>query len=333
MVINGNSKILSVGVSLPDNIVPSVSLMEEIKSEKRFGIPHNWIDTRVGIINRRYVSSDTKPSDLAIEASIKALSQANINPEYLDLIIYCGIDRDYVEPSTAHVVQYALSSKAICMDISNACQGMISGMSVADAMISSGAVESVLICSGETPSKVVKQFIKQINEQNDDYMRDRLGMLTAGDAGSAMIITRKKENDPAGIQKMLFDSRGQYAEYCYYKHVGNEIEGQMLMKGITDTIGQIHLEMISNTYHYLDWQPENVDFLACHQVGKKSHQGLCQMAEVSESKAPITYKEYGNTTSATIPLCIDIAKPKINDKILFIGGGSGLSSYQGGVIW
>ena len=57
------------------------------------------------------------------------------------------------------------------------------------------------------------------------------------------------------------------------------------------------------------------------------------MAEISVEKAPITYRDYGNTTTATIPLCINIANPRRNDKILLIGGGSGLSSYQGGIIW
>ena len=132
---------------------------------------------------------------------------------------------------------------------------------------------------------------------------------------------------------MLFDSRGEYAEYCYYKYENGVIEGQMLMKGITDTIASIHLSLISNTYHYLDWQPNDVDLLACHQVGKKSVEEICNIAEIPLEKTPITYEYYGNVTTVTIPLALHLAKPKKNDKILFIGGGSGLSSYQGGIIW
>ena len=214
--------------------VSSVSLMEEIKSETRFGIPHNWIDTRVGIKERRFVDSKTKPSDLAIEASRKAINSAGIRSQDIDLIIFCGIDRDYIEPSTAHVVQHTLGSRAICMDVSNACQGIISGISVADAMIGSGSIGTALICSGETASHGIKQFIKRINEEPESYLRDRLGMLTAGDGGAAIVV-QKKDSD-SGIQKMLFDSRGEYAEYCYYKYENGVIEGQMLMKGITDTI-------------------------------------------------------------------------------------------------
>ena len=117
MVISGKSKLCSVGVSLPKNVVSSVSLMEEISSESRFGIPHNWIDTRVGIVNRRFVDSDIEPSDLAREASTMALERAGLKAEYLDLIIYCGIDRNYVEPATAHIIQHELGSRAICLDV------------------------------------------------------------------------------------------------------------------------------------------------------------------------------------------------------------------------
>lgn len=331
MVVNRKSKICSLDVSFPSQIVTSESLMEEIKSESRFGIPHNWIDTRIGIKERRFVDSNTKPSDLAIDASRKALNSAGIMAEDLDLIIFCGIDRDYIEPSTAHVVQNALGTRAICMDVSNACQGIISGLSVADAMIGAGNIETALVCSGETASHGIKQFIKRINEEPESYMRDRLGMLTAGDGGAALVV--QKKDDDSGIQQMLFDSRGEYAEYCYYKYENGVIEGQMLMKGITETIAQIHLSMISNTYHYLDWQPDDISLLACHQVGRKSHEELCKMAEIPKEKAPITYEYFGNVTTVTIPLAIHLAKPEKGDKILFIGGGSGLSSYQGGVIW
>ncbi|MDC0598650.1 ketoacyl-ACP synthase III, partial [Gammaproteobacteria bacterium] len=146
------------------------------------------------------------------------------------------------------------------------------------------------------------------------------------------VLTRA--NTDSGIQKMLFDSRGEYAEYCYYKHGDSGgIEGQMLMKGITNAIEEVHLQMISNTYHYLDWNPEEIDHLICHQVGQKSHESLCEIAEVAIEKAPISYRDYGNITTATIPLNLHFAKPNKGDKILLIGGGSGLSSYQGGIQW
>jgi len=260
------------------------------------------------------------------------LEGAGINAEHISMVIYCGIEKDFMEPGTAHIVQRNLGSRGVCMDVSNACQGIISGISVADAMIASGAIDSALVCSGELASKSVKHFLQNIKEKPAEYLRDRLGVMTVGDAGSAVVLTRKK--DDSGIKNLLFESRGEYAEYCYYRYLENgDVEGQMLMKGITDAINEIHLGMISNCYHYLDWTPANVDTLVCHQVGKKSVSALCNIAEVSESKVPITYRKYGNTATCTIPIGLHIAKPKNGDRILLMGGGSGLSSFQGGIEW
>ena len=332
MVINGKSKISGVGVSLPPQIVTSKSLMEEIQADTRFGLPIDWVDTRIGVEERRLAADGTMPSDLATEASINALEEAGINPEHISIVIYCGIEKDFMEPGTAHVVQNNLGSRGVCMDVTNACQGLISGISVADSMIASGAIDSALVCSGELASKSVKHFLQNIKEMPVNYLRDRLGIMTVGDAGSAVVLTRKDSD--SGIKNLLFDSRGEYAEYCYYRYLENgKVEGQMLMKGITEAIDQIHLGMISNCYHYLDWSSEDVDLLVCHQVGKKSVSSLCKIADIPESKVPITYRKYGNTATCTIPLGLHIAKPVIGDKILLMGGGSGLSSFQGGIQW
>jgi 3-oxoacyl-[acyl-carrier-protein] synthase III len=332
MVINGRSKISGIGISLPPQIVTSQSLMEEIQSDTRFGIPVNWVDTRIGAEERRVASSETLPSDLATEATEYALAESGIKAEHISLIIYCGIEKDFMEPGTAHIVQRNIGSNAVCLDVSNACQGLFSGISVADSMIATGAVDSAIVCSGELASKSVKKFLKKIKNENADYLRDRLGVMTVGDAGSAVVLTRK--DDHSGIKNLLFDSRGEYAEYCYFRYTEDgDVEGQMLMKGITETIEKIHIEMISNTYHYLDWTPDSIDILACHQVGKKSVRSLVQIAEIPENKIPITYKLYGNTATCTIPIALSIAKPYIGDKILVMGGGSGLSSFQGGIEW
>jgi len=332
MVINGQAKISGVGVAIPPQIVTSQSLMAEIQADTRFGIPLNWVDKKIGIEKRRFAEPGTEPSDLATEAAFNALDQANIKPEHIAMIIYCGIEKDFMEPGTAHIVQHKLGSNGVCMDVSNACQGIISGISVANSFIASGAVDIALVCSGELASKSVRKFLQKIKTADNDYLRDRLGVMTVGDAGSAIILTRKDSN--SGIQNLLFDSRGEYAQYCYYKYTEDgDVEGQMLMKGITDKIDEIHLGMISNCYHYLGWTPDMVDYLVCHQVGKKSVGSLCEIAEIPENKVPVTYKKYENTATCTIPLGLNIAKPSRGDRILLMGGGSGLSSFQGGILW
>jgi 3-oxoacyl-[acyl-carrier-protein] synthase-3 len=333
MIVNGSSKIAGVGIHLPSERISSVSLMEEIEAEKRFGIPLNWVDRKIGIVERRFADSRSEPSDLATEASISALARASIDPRHLDMIIYCGIEKDFMEPSTAHIIQKKLGSAAVCMDVSNACQGIISGMTVADALIANGSIETALICSGEQASKVVKQFIQKIKTGPDEYLRDRFGVMTVGDAGSAVVLARGDQQTPSGIKSMRFDSRGEYAEFCYYRYREAGIEGQMLMKGITDTINQVHTEMMPGTYGDLGWKPEEVDHMICHQVGKKSVTDLCNISNVPLDKTPVTYIYLGNTASCSIPIALDYAELKQGDRILLMGGGSGLASFQGGIVW
>lgn len=333
MVVNGSSKIESVGIFLPEERISSVSLMEEIQAEKRFGIPLNWIDRRIGILERRFADCNTQPSDLAAEAAIKALAKSSIDPKHVDMIVYCGIEKDFTEPSTAHVVQKKIGSDAVCMDVANACQGMISGLMVADSMIASGAIDTALVCAGERANKVVKQFIQKINSEPDEYFRDRFGVLTIGDAGSAIVLSRAEHKGTSGIKKLHFDSRGEYAEFCFYRYGEDGIEGQMLMKGMTDTINKVHTEMMPDTYSDLQWNPDEVDYMICHQVGKKSVTDLCDISSVPMEKTPLTYIYLGNTASCSIPIALDYARAERGSKILMMGGGSGLASFQGGLVW
>lgn len=334
MIINGSSKIAGIGIHLPDERVSSVSLMEEIHSEKRFSIPHNWVDRRIGIVERRFADPATRPSDLASEAAANALSKAGIDPSELDLILYAGIEKDFMEPSTAHVVQTKLGApNATCADVSNACQGVISGMTFADSLIANGSIDTALICAGEQASKVVKAFIQRIKDEPDEYFRDRFGVMTVGDAGSAVVLTRSDSTSASGIKAMHFNSMGQYANFCFYRWGIHGIDGQMLMKGITDKINEIHMDMVDDMYRDLAWKPEEVDYMICHQVGKKSVKDFANISRVPMDKVPLTYIYLGNTASCSIPIAMEFADPDVGDKMFLMGGGSGLSNFQGGLIW
>lgn len=332
MVITGNSMIESVGVYLPEQRVSSISLMEEIKSDTRFGIPTNWIDRRIGIMERRMAKPGELPSTLAINASRSAIAKAGIHPRDIDAVIYSGIESDFIEPSTAHVIQHALeASNAICFDMNNACQGTINALAQADAMIAAGHIETALICTTALTSPVMKDFIQLINSKTDEYLRDRLGILTCGDAGAALIIQGKK--NVSGLKNLTIVSQGGWEKHCYYKYDNGVIEGQMLMQGMTQEIDKLHSSMISNTYHYLDWKPENVDYLFCHQVGKKTHQSLSVISGVPLHKMPEIYSLHGNITTCSIPLTMHNTDLKRGENVLIMGGGSGFSSFQGGIVW
>ena len=141
----GNSRIAAVGAYLPDQIVTTDALMHEVNCA-RFGIPENYISKFIGIEEKRVAPLQMCPSELATLASEIALRDAGANADEIDLIIYTGVARDYIEPSTAHNVQKMLGAhKAVCLDVSNACIGFMSGLSIADAYLMNESIQRVLV--------------------------------------------------------------------------------------------------------------------------------------------------------------------------------------------
>ena len=333
MNMTGHCRIASIGTYLPDQVVSSSELMDEIQSEHLFGISNTWIEELTGIHSRRFAASDAKPSDLAIHAGRRALEKCNMDPKDIGMVLYCGIDRDWIEPATSHRIQRELGCiNATCLDISNACHGFSNGISVGDAMIATGAIENVLVVTGEVPSHLIRDVIKDIKENPTlENFHAKVGGFTTGDAGGAVILQRASAT--SGIKNYRFDSRGRYTELCYYKfdHTGKRC-GQMIMDRISAVMIHMHQSLIAGTYKLLNWRPDDVDHLICHQVGSKPHHRLAKLAGISLEKAPTIFQSYGNLTTATLPVTLEVARPQVGDKILILGAGSGLSISQIGLV-
>ncbi len=329
MNMTGHSRIVSIGNYLPDQVVSSADLLDEVHSESQFGIPNTFIEQLTGIHSRRFAKPDEMPSDLAIRAGRSALEKSGLHPSEIGMVLYCGIDRDWVEPATSHRIQRELGCvNAACLDVTNACHGFSNGMSVGDAMIATGAAENVLVVTGEVPSRVVHDCIKDINENPTlENFNNKIGGLTTGDAGGAVILQRASQN--SGVKTYRFTSQGRYAELCFYKFDSTgKRRGQMLMEKISAAALHMHKSLISESYRILEWQPKDVDFLIAHQAGQKVHNRFAELAGIERKKAPSTFEEYGNLTSASIPVTLELANPAAGDKILILGSGSGLSISQ-----
>lgn len=333
MNMTGHSKIASIGTYLPDQVVSSKELLDEIDSESKFGIPNTWIDDLTGIHSRRFAANEDKPSDLAIRAGRQALEKSGLSAKDIGMVLFCGIDRDWIEPATAHRVQRELGCiNATCLDISNACHGFANGMSIGDAMIATEAVENVLIVTGEVPSHLIQDVIRDINANPTlENFHNKVGGFTTGDAGGAVILQRADKK--SGIKNYSFTSRGRYAELCFVKidETGKRC-GQMIMDKISAVMIRMHQSLIKETYETLKWGPDDVDHLICHQVGSKPHHRMAKLAGIALERAPTIFQNYGNLTSATIPVTLDRAQAAEGDRILILGAGSGLSISQIGLV-
>lgn len=328
----GSTRIAGIGAFLPEQRISTDELMHEVNC-RRFRIPEDYISRYIGIIEKRVASPDLAPSDLAVLASEVALKNAGINANEIDLIIYAGITRDFEEPATAHNVQNKLgATKAVCMDVSNACIGFMTGLWMADKFMANGGAESVLICTGEMQSRTVNEFKKTLSETTDkEQFKKVFGVLTVGDAGGAIILQRKESHN--GLQWIKFKSEGTHSHLCTCERTPEGVRGQMIMQDINTETLNLQRTMIKNTYQKLGWDSQDVSKVYSHQIGKRTHQQISEIVGVPLEKWITTYPSYGNLTSATFPVCMHLEKPLKEEKILLLGAGSGISVCQGGLIF
>ena len=144
-----HSRIRSVGYHVPEHRVAS-ELIEQTFELKHFGLPPRSIERITGIRARRVSAADTLPSDLAHLAVLDALVKANLSTKVFDVIVYAAVSRDYLDPSTAQIIQAQLGAKnAFALDVSNACLSIFDGIFLVDALIAGGSVRTGLVCGGE----------------------------------------------------------------------------------------------------------------------------------------------------------------------------------------
>jgi len=336
---NKKAKIYSTGIHLPSEIVKSDDIFAEIHSDTQYGIDTNWMSEKMGIIERRVAPSDAKPSDLAIPAALTAIASApNINPQEIDLVIFCGIERDQPEPATAHIIQDKLGLNArYALDIANACFGFIDGMQMATTYISCGIVKYALIVTGEIPSHVMKSISDRLKKGVDiKTARKLIGALSVGDAGGAVIIGAAEKNEKSGFELFNTMSYSHLAEQCIYKKKSDgSIDGQMMMGQITSNIVNGHFNLIDNTLEKLGW--DSFDWMLSHQMGQRPYDKLSNMNCITPERSIKTLNKLGNITSATFPVnfhkLTSEKSLKSGDKIGGCFAGSGIVVGQFGYIY
>lgn len=334
------AKIYSTGIHLPSEIIKSDDLFAEIGSDIKYGIPTNWMSEKMGIVERRMAPVNSKPSDLAIPAAKNAIDSAEPGiAEDIDLVIFCGIERDQPEPATAHIIQDKLGlNSRYAFDMANACFGFVDAMQVASSYIKCGIVKYALIITGEVPSKVMRAAMQSLKKGVDvKKARNMIGALSVGDAGGAVILGASQENEMSGFSLFNTLSHSSHSEECIYEvnEHGEPVGGQMLMGKITNTILKGHRDIIDETLNSLGW--DSYDWMLSHQMGQKPYNSITNMSKVTPEKSIKTHHNLGNITSATFPVNYDkLLKNKKLTKGDRIGGcfaGSGVVIGQFGYIY
>ncbi len=313
--------ITGVGSYVPDNILTNDDLSKIVDTN------NEWIVSRTGIKERRIADKDLATSDLASLAAQRALADAKIDAEELDLIVVATATPDHLFPSTAAMVQKNLGAKkAAAFDISVGCSGFNYGLVVAANFIKTGMYKKVLVIGAEILSKVV------------DW-DDRNTCVLFGDAAGACVLEPCDES--FGILSSELGSDGVNGDVLIIPAGGSKMpatketveqklhtirmDGKEVFKFAVRVMEKSSLEVLKRA----GLKKEDIDFLIPHQANSRIIDSAMKKLKLSREKIGVNLDRYGNTSAASIPVALDEAlsenKIKKGDNVLLVAFGAGLS--------
>tara|TARA_Y100001970_G_C14240877_1_gene864829 strand:- start:1139 stop:2137 length:999 start_codon:yes stop_codon:yes gene_type:complete len=317
------SYISGIGHYVPEKVITNDDLSKLIDTSDE------WITDRTGIKERRYAEEGTGPSDLAIPAVEKALNDSGLDKSDIDLIIFSTISPDYYLPGAGCILQHKMSFPNIgALDIRAACSGFIYGLSVADQYIKSGAFKNILLVCSEVQSTTM-----------DMSDRGRNVAVIFGDGAAAAIISRT-END-YGVLSTHLHSDGQYCKELWVKEPSTLSSNRLSEDSIKNGDHYVNMngrevfrhavtrfpEVINEALEANNLTTDDIDLLIPHQANLRISKMVQKRMSLPDEKVYNNIHKYGNTTAASIPICISEAlnEGRINkgDLILCAAFGSG----------
>jgi 3-oxoacyl-[acyl-carrier-protein] synthase-3 len=279
-----------------------------------------WIVERTGIRSRHFAERDVASSDLALEASRRALEAAGRQPQDIDLIIVATSTPDMVFPSTASILQHKLGANGCpAFDVQAVCSGFVYALTVADAMIQSGAASRALVVGAEVFSRIL------------DF-KDRTTCVLFGDGAGAVVL--EASETPGILASDLHADGSHVGILCVPGNVyGGQILGDPLLKmdgqavfklavGLLDKAARATLDKAGLTDADIDW-------LIPHQANIRIMQSTARKLKLPMDKVVVTVDQHGNTSAASIPLALDHAvragQVKPGQTVLLEGVGGGFT--------
>ena len=327
-----NVKITGVSAAVPSNI-------KEIKDQPCFvgGEVEALKVIEVTHVERsRIVKANQCCSDLCYAAADRLLDELNWNRNDVEALIYVSLSRDYSTPTTAGLLQdrLGLSKECYAIDIPLACSGYVYGLSVISSLITTGGIRKALLLVGETTSQLQSPLDKQLWPLH-------------GDAGTATALEYDEDVAPMYMHLATDGSRGDaiinrdggmrypFSEESLVMHefepgvTRNNLQSQMDgMNVFAFSVKEPPASMRSLCEHF-NLNMENIDYLLLHQANKYMDDKIAKKLKVSLEKVPYSLMQYGNTSSASIPMTMVVGVGKDFETkkadVIMCGFGSGLS--------
>ncbi len=324
-----NARISGIAAYTPDDILDNEMLSKMVDTNDE------WITTRVGIKRRHILREEGKGSSyLGIKAVNKLLEQTGTRPEEIELVICATSNPDYRFPSTASVIAYGTGmTQAYAYDIQAACAGFIVALEDATGYIRSGLRKKIIIVAAEKMSSMVNY-------------QDRSTCALFGDGAAAALIEPTTE-EGMGVRDGVFHTDGQGLEHLVMLGGGSVLpateetvregkhflfqDGRNVYKNAVTDMYTASLDVMERNNLTVD----DIDWFVPHQANLRIIEAVGSRLGIDPAKVLVNIEEYGNTSAASIPICLDQYKDRLKkgDKVILTAFGAGFTWGAMYLVW
>ncbi len=327
-----NAKITGIASYVPDDILDNEQLSQIVDTSDE------WITTRVGIKERRVLKNGKGSSFLGTQAVKKLLEDTGTSPDDVDVMICVTSNPDYRFPSTASIIMHNLamdgaSKKCYGFDIQAACAGFVVGTYVGNSLIKSGLYKKVIVVCAEKMTSMT------------DY-QDRATCPLFGDAAGAVLL-EPTENLEEGIIDGIYHIDGSGLEHLVYKAGGSarpashetvDAREHFVYQEGRAVYRHAVVDMLTSTRDVMkrnNLTNDDIDWFVPHQANLRIIEAVGSRLGIDESKVLVNIQHRGNTSAASIPLCLDENKHRLKkgDKIVLTAFGAGFTWGAEYLIW
>lgn len=310
------------GSYVPEKILTNADLMKIVETSDE------WITARTGIKTRHVVSDGETTATLSAEAARRALADAGMGADELNLIILGTITPEMVFPSTACFVQDIIGARnAWAFDLSAACSGFVYGLSIAQQFVSSGLYKNALIIGAETLTRITNY-------------KDRGSCILFGDGAGAVVLKSANEGPQGVMYSTSFsDGSGWTALNCpaygsrnpVSKPLADPSMVYMFINGreVYQTAVRRIVELVKECLEKCDLNVEDIAMFIPHQMNARIIESVGKRLKFTSDRIFINIDKYGNTSAASIPIALDecrrMGKLQSGDIVLLVAFGGGLT--------
>lgn len=312
--------ITAVGAYLPEKRLTNADL------EKLVDTTDAWIIERTGIKERRILPRGKGTAYMATQAAVEALQKRGIGPEEIDLVIVATVTPEHPFPATANIVAHAIGARrAWGFDVEAACSSFLYALSVAADSIAAGRVQKALVIGSDKMSSII------------DY-RDRATCVIFGDAAGAVLLEPTEEE--VGVMDYLHQADGGGCTYLHMKAGGSVLppsvrtvrnrlhyvyqEGRQVFKQAVVQMAAVSEALMQKN----GLTAQDIAFFVPHQANRRIIEAAAQRLGLPLEKVMLNIERYGNTTSATLPLCLYDYESQLRK-----GDNLILATFGGGFTW